>query len=141
MYQLTDSTSIIRTTDGACIPPDPANTDYQQFLKDQAEGAVVEPYAPPAFNQAAALDRLRKVREPLLNALAGLMADAIADADTALRDSLRTARQGLKDLPAHAPLRAATSDKDFDYIAHERYKALAAALPASARSAFKDALL
>jgi hypothetical protein len=32
---------IIRTTDGACIPFDPDNTDYQAFLKYQAEGGKV----------------------------------------------------------------------------------------------------
>ena len=32
---------IIRLSDNACIPFDPANTDYQQFLKYQAEGGKV----------------------------------------------------------------------------------------------------
>jgi hypothetical protein len=31
-YQLTASDLILRTTDGAFIPPDPANTDYQAYL-------------------------------------------------------------------------------------------------------------
>ena len=41
MYKLTQTESVIRTSDGAWIPKDPANTDYQAFLKYQSEGGKV----------------------------------------------------------------------------------------------------
>lgn len=42
MYKLTnDAKTVKRTSDGAFIPFDPANTDYQAFLKYQAEGGKV----------------------------------------------------------------------------------------------------
>lgn len=104
--------------------------------------AAVTPtaYSVP-FNQAAALARLRDVRKPILDALSGMLARALAKQDTVLADALVAASEGLLALPQYGPVKAATSDKDFDYIAHERYKALAAPLPASARTAFRDALL
>ena len=41
MYKLNiDNKSVIRTTDGACIPFDPANTDYQTFKKEINEGTA-----------------------------------------------------------------------------------------------------
>jgi hypothetical protein len=50
MYKLTKNTmtnqlanQIIRTTDNACIPFDPANTDYQEYLKWIAEGNTPTP--------------------------------------------------------------------------------------------------
>ena len=49
MYQLTPSTSIIRTSDNAFIPNDPGNRDYADFLAWEAEGNTPLPApAPPA---------------------------------------------------------------------------------------------
>ena len=46
-YQGNENSSIIRTPDGACIPFDPANTDYQAYLKWLEEGNTPEPADEP----------------------------------------------------------------------------------------------
>ena len=40
-YNQTESLCVIRIYDGASIPFDPANTDYQAFLKYKEEGGKV----------------------------------------------------------------------------------------------------
>jgi hypothetical protein len=49
-YQLTASEepcAVIRTEDGACIPPDEANRDYAEYLDWKADGNEPDPYEPP----------------------------------------------------------------------------------------------
>ncbi len=45
-YKLTQNGSIIRLKDNAFIPPDPANTDYQQYLKWVSQGNTPLPADP-----------------------------------------------------------------------------------------------
>ena len=50
-YQLTTSDTILRLADNACIPPDPANTDYSVYLEWLEAGNMPEPapiIEPPA---------------------------------------------------------------------------------------------
>jgi hypothetical protein len=47
LFNQTEPSSVIRTIDGACIPFDPANTDYQAYLAWIAEGNVPTPADQP----------------------------------------------------------------------------------------------
>ena len=47
-YQLTATDDmVIRTSDGACIPDDPANRDYAEYLEWVEDGGVPDPYVEP----------------------------------------------------------------------------------------------
>lgn len=104
-------------------------------ITDQAPPAVV---VVPPFDQAAAMLRLRTMRAPILNALAGIGFDALAAGDQATVEAVGVARQGLKDITQLPAVLAAASDEAFDAAVMLRYKQLAAAAPANVRLAFKE---
>ena len=47
MYQLTNSTTIIRLSDNAFIPAEPTNIDYQEYQAWLSKGNKPLPYVPP----------------------------------------------------------------------------------------------
>ena len=60
MYQLTQGDTILRLTDNAFIPPDPANTDYAAYLAWLEEGNTPLP-APPEPEPAPVLTTEQKL--------------------------------------------------------------------------------
>ena len=61
MYKLTPSSSIIRLADSACIPADPANMDYANYLTWLADDNTPEPAdpaPPPPPKQFTSLEYL-----------------------------------------------------------------------------------
>lgn len=58
----TETGAIVRAADGATIPPDPLNSDYQKALAAVASGDTITPYEPPPVDlKAYAADKRWRV--------------------------------------------------------------------------------
>jgi hypothetical protein len=59
-YQLTQYETILRLSDNAFIPPDPANKDYREYLDWLEEGNTPEPAPePPAPQELTVQEKLQ----------------------------------------------------------------------------------
>jgi len=74
MYKL-QSTFILRLSDSACIPADPANIDYAQYLAWLAEGNTPEPTDPPT--PPTALEQIRALEARYADAQARVTRQAL----------------------------------------------------------------
>jgi hypothetical protein len=60
-YKLLLGAGVLRSTDGASIPADPGNLDYQAFLTWQAAGNVPQPADPPIVIDLSDLNNAEKI--------------------------------------------------------------------------------
>jgi len=73
-YKQTKGPGVVRLADGACIPADPANSDYAEYLRWVEAGGIPDPVDPPDPHEAilaeiAALEATvtnRRLREAAL---------------------------------------------------------------------------
>lgn len=107
MYKLTLFGTVVRLSDCAVIPTDPANTDYAAYLAWVAEGNTPEaadpPVQPSATEQIATLERETLLARPTREFMLGMMVQLAAQ-QGATEPQLYASNPGyrkVKDLDEH----------------------------------------
>lgn len=111
MYQLTNSAFIKRLSDGAFIPEDSGNRDWQDYERWVADGNAPLPAEQEPFRDSVWAD-YRSRRDLYLARLAGI-AQFDDAGDGFVREACKTFRLRLLDLPAHPEVTAeVTPDRE-----------------------------
>lgn len=94
MYKLTDSDSVIRLADGACIPMAEGNRDFAEYEAWIAQGNVPQPAHTEEELKASKITALKSTRDTL--EVAPITTDkGVFDFDTKARDRLDIALKAL----------------------------------------------
>lgn len=88
-YQLTTGTNIIRLSDGAIIPNDLTNRDYQEYIVWFAAGNTADPAQTAEEINQQKIDDFNTEYQPQFQALKYSLIAALARNDTATMDEIK----------------------------------------------------
>lgn len=149
-YQLSGEAFVYRHRDGqtAVIPTATSelfpntNPDFLEYQTWLAEGNSPLPAAPPpdelAETRKRAFEEVREMRAPMLNAVTGIMVNALADNDVAVVEEAQSIRQKLLDITSDPALNAATTYESMKLAGQLAYRRIAKAATPSFASVFKE---